>query len=394
MAAPPEFDDARLAVAEGRPDEAIQLLTRELVAEHPSLAPEFAALLRITEGVGAAAALLESPGDEVLTHLYHASYRDYADATAESFRHLEAIVGAGFESDQDDGVRARAQILRAELCWTRGRYGAMATVLSGAMASAEKVPDAASRKSLTNSIRRWQRRADLLGPAPADEAIARCDADPGSDASVRAVVAAVKGGVKAMKGETDAADAAFGESAEIGNHLGDWLAALPLYRAPAKLLSGDPAEAERDLREGVAKLRTREERSRAETANAFLAHALCAQGKFDDGFWNDADAVPQSRDDVYTQALWKSAQAWRLAKFGYLAALDLARPAIADADTTDGLNLQGDTRLAFAEAVLLLPDRPGRDEAVQLVRDARDRYAAKGNDAAVPRAESLLALLS
>jgi hypothetical protein len=43
---------------------------------------------------------------------------------------------------------------------------------------------------------------------------------------------------------------------------------------------------------------------------------------------------------------------------------------------------------------LLLPDRPGRDEAVQLVRDARDRYAAKGNDAAVPRAESLLARLS
>jgi hypothetical protein len=389
---------ARQAVAEGRPDDALEVLTRDFVAQRPELAPDTAALVRMTDNLGDAVALLEpTPLPEpsrydVLRRIQYASYRDYADASPESFKHLEEVVGADYEHT-DDGIRARALILRAELCWTRGQYGMMREILTAAEGPAPRAADDAERTSLLNSIRRWQVRADLLGPTPVDEAMRTCDSVvAGAAASVRAVGLAVKGGLHAMAGEFEAAERCFAQSWDVGDEHGlrDWLAALTLYVAPAKLLSGDAAAAEATLRDGVAELDNRKERSRAETANAFLAHALCDQEKFRDPFWSNTTVVPQAKDDIYTQALWKSALARRLAGCGDQAALDCGQEAIADADSTDSFNLKGDVRLAHAEAILRLRSASGRPEAERLVEAALEMYKAKGNEAARARASELI----
>jgi hypothetical protein len=397
MAIPPDqLSLARQAVAEGRPDDAIDVLTSALVAQHPELAPEAAALVRMTENLADAVALLKPTRDDVLRRLHHASYRDYADASPESFKYLEEVVGADHESSEDNGIRARALILRAELHWTQGKYETMRGILAMAEEPAQGAVDDAECTSLLNSIRRWQVRADLLGPTPVDEAITTCDSIvETAGASLRAVVLAVKGGLKAMAEEFEEADQLFAESSDVADEHGlrDWLAALTLYKAPAKLLAGDAAAAEDDLRNGAAALLNRAERSRAETANAFLAHALCDQEKFGDQFWTDTTVVPQAEDDIYTQAVWKSAQARRLGGCDDQAALGWAQQAIALADSTDSFNLQGDARLAHAEAVLRLQRESGRAEAESLVNAAREKYAAKGNVAADARATQLLGRL-
>jgi tetratricopeptide (TPR) repeat protein len=108
-----------------------------------------------------------------------------------------------------------------------------------------------------------------------------------------------------------------------------------------------------------------------------LAGALCEVDRLDEAAaWARRAEELGASDDVETQVLWRQAWARVLARrenqteakqFGY--------EAIAIADTTDNLRLQGTAYMDLAE-VLSLAGCP--DEAADMLREALDRYDRKG----------------
>jgi tetratricopeptide (TPR) repeat protein len=211
------------------------------------------------------------------------------------------------------------------------------------------------------------------------EATRRCDeilrtARP--NLLTEAIVLGALSGLRAMAGKFDAARAAYHRAREIYDELGLRLLAgsLAVISGPVELAIGNAAAAEVELRFGVEI--TREvgfSRGLGEDA-ALLAVALLAQGKRDEAAeFLEVSRRSASSADVAAQVLWRATQA----------KLDgddrLARDAVALADETDALSLQGDARASLAE-VLEASGAP--DEALKERERARELYAKKGNVAA------------
>src|SRR5207244_12571865 len=98
-----------------------------------------------------------------------------------------------------------------------------------------------------------------------------------------------------------------------------------------------------------------------------------------------------SSEDVTTQMLARQVQAKLLARRGQHAeAENVAREAVALADTTDALIFQGDSRSDLAEVLELAGSRDG---AAAVLHEALDRYERKGALAPAERVRERLAAL-
>ena len=128
----------------------------------------------------------------------------------------------------------------------------------------------------------WIASSLFWGPAPVRAAIERCEAireEVAGDLVARADMLQPLAGLHAMEGRFDearaliaAADAAF---EEVGRTLGS---AVSHHAAMVELLAGDPAAAERLLRQGYAALEEMGEKAVLSTTAAFIGQALLAQG--------------------------------------------------------------------------------------------------------------------
>jgi class 3 adenylate cyclase/tetratricopeptide (TPR) repeat protein len=213
-----------------------------------------------------------------------------------------------------------------------------------------------------------------FGPAPATEAIAsvsdeilpRVRGFPVAEGAVLGVL----GGLLAMQGRFDEARELHRRGNEIFARLGP---ALPvaegaLNAADTEMLAGDPAAAERLLRDAYAALEAVDETAIRTSVAAALAQALHAQSRDDEAlaFTEDSEATAAD-DDVQAQATWRAVRASLLRRSGSVEEAEaLAAEAVSLARGTDDPNL---TALALAAAGSV-------DEAAAL-------YEAKGNVAAL-----------
>lgn len=152
-------------------------------------------------------------------------------------------------------------------------------------------------------------------------------------------------------------------------------------------LAGDDEQAARELREYCDLLQERGLRFQLSSFAPMLGRLLCLLGRHD-------EAVPLVRlarelgdeQDALTQILCRQVQALVDAAHGdHSNAGALAREAVAIAQTTDGLNWQGDA-LADLAQVLLAGGRI--DEAATVVEQALERYEGKKNFALAARLRS------
>jgi class 3 adenylate cyclase/tetratricopeptide (TPR) repeat protein len=242
----------------------------------------------------------------------------------------------------------------------------------------------------------WLLIGTWMGPTPVENGVRRCREilERAPTRQVEAMALLEQGPLLAMCGRFSEARELFQRGKEIIEDLGLAIlaAGLSQERFDIEMLAGDVEAAEVELRRACETLEQLGEKGFLSTRAALLAHALCAQGRYEAaGPFIEIAVEAGSEDDRATQALWRAARAKVLARQGDVdEALRLAREAVAIVEQTDWLNTRGDALLDLAE-VLELAERP--DEAAPLLAEALHLYQQKGNIVAAEKAEQLLAEL-
>jgi tetratricopeptide (TPR) repeat protein len=242
----------------------------------------------------------------------------------------------------------------------------------------------------------WLLIGTWVGPTPVEDGVRRCQEilERSPTRQVEAMALLEQGPLLAMCGRFSEARELFHRGKEILEDLGLAIlaAGASQERFDIEMLAGDPDVAEVELRRACEILEQLGEKGFLSTRAALLAHALCAQGRYDEaGAFIEVAAETGSEDDQSTQALWRSARAKVLARQGDVdEGLRLVREAVAIVAPTDWLNLRGDALLDLAEA-LDLAERP--DEAAPVIAEALRLYEQKGNIVSAGKAHDLLAEL-
>ena len=158
-----------------------------------------------------------------------------------------------------------------------------------------------------------------------------------------------------------------------------WIAGpLAQFAGWAELLMGDPAAAERHLRDGCATLQEIGEVSWLASVLGLLAEALVVQGRDEEAEeLTRLGEASGSDDDVYAHVLCRSVRAKALARRGrHDDAIALAADAVRLGTPTDFLHLRWQALMAQAEVLRAA----GRDrEAAGALSAARALAEAKGN---------------
>jgi tetratricopeptide (TPR) repeat protein len=229
----------------------------------------------------------------------------------------------------------------------------------------------------------------LYGPAPADEAVLRCEAmlvEAHGNQVLGANVAAALVGLLAMRGAFDAARerARFAEEIYLELDLQLAFAGLTQVTGPMELLAGEAGAAERELLRGLDILRPRGPDAYQE---ALLAEALYRQGRLDDASTHARTAEEHApADNVLAQVAWRGVRAKLEAAESSERARALAAEAVSLAEATDATNLLAD---ALADLAVVL--HVARDDAVEdVARRALALYEQKGNVAAAHRLSQVL----
>jgi tetratricopeptide (TPR) repeat protein len=230
----------------------------------------------------------------------------------------------------------------------------------------------------------------LYGPAPADEAVLRCEAmlvEAHGNQVLGANVAAALAGLLAMRGAFDAARkrARFAEEIYLELDLQLAFAGLTQVTGPMELLAGEAATAERELQRGLDILAPRGPDAYQE---ALLAEALYRQGRLEEAATHALTAEAHApADNVQAQVAWLGVRAKLEAADSPERARALAAEAVSLAEGTDATNL-----LADALADLAVVMHVARDDAVEdVARRALALYEQKGNVAAAHRLSQVLA---
>ena len=292
------------------------------------------------------------------------------------------------EAEGDERGQCRVWLLRGEFAWNAGRVGSA----DGAWRRAAECARRAGGRHELYEVVGWRATAAVLGPAPVDEAIRRCEefrelvrASPLATASTLNPLAALH----AMKGSFDVAERLLEQAGAILGEIGGLGSGFSHLEAFVRLLAGQPELAEAPLRADVETLSSMSEASALATSTALLAQAVYAQGRRDEA----ADLcrtlerrAPQ--DDVVSQAIRRGVQARILAHEGRCEQADaLAREAIALVEPTDLLSHRGDAMLDLAAVLRICAGTEAADAAT---RAGIALYELKGNEAAAARARSLL----
>jgi class 3 adenylate cyclase len=213
------------------------------------------------------------------------------------------------------------------------------------------------------------------GPRPADEALRALDgfrpevATPGLQLS-RALLLAM----------LDRFDEAWAIVSDATERWAEIIGDDSRYSVLAELatLAGDHETAARYLRSQCDQLEGAGKRAILSSFAPQLGRSLCALGRYE-----EAELMAQlgrefgNEQDVVTQALWRQALALVLAQRGEFENAELlAREAVAFAEQTDGLNLQGD---ALCDLAQVLQADGHNYEAAAGFEHALERYERKKN---------------
>ncbi len=359
---------------------------REGDPRRQAVAPELAEALTETGDLTLAESMLETAihaqdrGLEAHAQVVGLILKEFTEPERRSEEALQVLEGVipVFEELGDELGLARAWRLLGDVHWNRSRYAEADRAFEQAIEHARKAgaswEEAASLRQYTGSA--------LYGPTPVPEVIRRCDwvMSASDNRSAKAGALRTRGVAYAMQGRFDEGRALVRESAQILEDLGLKLRAAFVSDAAGvvETLAGDQAAAERAFRAGYDTIDELGERAFLSTVSALLAHAICAQGRYDeaDMFCSLAEEVGAD-DDITTQVLWRSSRAKVLGGRGELdEAVRLARAAVAMAEETDDVNMRADALVDFADVVALAGDTVARDDGL---RRAHDLYVAKGN---------------
>lgn len=298
----------------------------------------------------------------------------WADQAEVGARHAVEV----FTQREDQRGLAEAYGMLTDIALLRCSSAAASESAMAAMEHARALGDASGRWYSSYSI------ALFFGPEPVPTAVARIeDVLHGWELGrgPRAATLWALAGLRAMEGNFDEARRLVDESAQIDLDLGREVVAVE-GRAEMlgriELLAGDPAAAERALREGYDFLEELGERSYLSTLAAMLARAALEQDQIDDAdrFATISEETTEE-DDAGSGILFHSIRARIDSQRGnHDSAESHARQAIDIAATTDYLDLQAGAALDLAEVLTAA----GRlEEAQAAATDARERFKRKGN---------------
>ena len=309
--------------------------------------------------------------------------------TAEASAAVDQVLPV-FEAAGDERGLVSALRLRAWNHWIEARAEAAASAWEQA---AEHARSGGLEHERTE-ILGWIASSQFFGPTPVAEAIRRCEAIRAEVQGNLLVVAEVLeplAGLHAMEGRFDQARALLAQSDAAFHELGLTLnTAVSHHAAMVELLAGDPAAAERRLRQGYAALEEMGDKALLSTTAAFLGQALLAQHKHEEaGRFADLSAELAAGDDLLSQAIWRGVRAGILAQRGGLAEAErMARQAVALADRTDFLNHRAEALVVLADVL----NRRGRGEPARTaLEQALGLYEHKGNVVAALQLRAQLA---
>jgi class 3 adenylate cyclase/tetratricopeptide (TPR) repeat protein len=279
-----------------------------------------------------------------------------------------------FERAGDERGLARAWSLRGQIGWAKGQAGDEEAAVEEVLRHARKAGDLGEEYEAFSSLSR-----DIVrGPTPADVGIRRCEelmAQYANQRSVEASMFHALAHLTARRGDFDQArefarrcrdffrDTGQGENFEF----------FAEVLCDIEMVAGEPAAAERFLREGYDALAIRGERP--PFFDAFLARAICGQGR-----WNDAEPHAEFAAASATELGTPLGQGSLARVRAHQGRVDegesLAREAVALLAGTDFLIDRADVFTDLAD-VLLVAGRA--DEAADALEQALALYQQKGD---------------
>jgi hypothetical protein len=341
-----------------------------------------------------------------------------------------AIADAAAAADRPNEVRARLELEYVSLPRSSGRVGdglldvaasaipvleaagddrwlGRALLLSGWVSGARRGQHAVRREAAERALLHYERagwptstpageiaNALYYGPAPVDEAIARCEAlleRYGHDRYGRANVEVFLGGLVAQTGAFDRAHALIASARTTYEELGHRTTTATTTAAVAgdvHVLAGDLTTAEATFRWLCGELEQTGGMSHLASRAGDLADVLYASGRLEEAAgWVGVARTHTADDDVDAKLLWMPVDAKLEARRGDVeAAVTTATEAARLAEATDGLNRRAQVQLDLRE-VLLAAGR--RREAAAALELAAELFEAKGNVVGGARARSL-----
>jgi predicted ATPase/class 3 adenylate cyclase len=301
-------------------------------------------------------------------------------ASAESLEEARRLITI-LEAARDDRGLARAWILVGNLHWNHARYGEADEALAR---SIEHARSAKAEREESDALGRYT-GTGTYGPAPAEEIERRCAEvlERSSGTGYEAPALRALAWVRAMQGRFEEARELVRRSRAILEDLGLRLRSTFVSETAGEIemLAGDAVAAEREFRAGFDAAVEMGELGFQSTLAAAMAHALVEQGRLDEA--EEMVAASEhagAEDDVSTQVLGRSARARIESGRGHSKESQrLARDAVRLSETTDDLNMRGDTLVDLAKVLLAAGDRDGAAEACE---EALGLYGSKGNVAA------------
>ena len=299
-----------------------------------------------------------------------------------------------FQELGDDAGIAAANLLLAWAHGTAHRCEASAEAAQRAMDHAVLAGDERQRRLAAAHYA----QVSLYGPTPVPEAVERCERileQASGDRRTQGIVMCLLARLESMRGNFERARSLYTQGRltleEMGRSVLSSSTSLDAYHV--EMLVGDPAAAERELRRDYDVLTEMGEKTLLSTLAGQLAHAVYAQGRYDeaDRFSREAEELT-AEDDLSSQTLWRSARAKVLARRGRLAeARTLAQDAVALQRRSEELGAHADALMDLAE-VLYLARRP--DEAQTALEEARGLLERKGDLVSIARVDALAGSLS
>ena len=287
-----------------------------------------------------------------------------------------------FEDGDCHAELARMWRLVGYIHVTACQFREVAEAAAQALEQARSAGDARQEARAAN----WATTAVLHGPTPVDEAISVCEEIVGADLDDRqpkGLALCALAQLHALRGDVPHARELYVDGRALLEDVGGRLvaASTSLDSAVVEMLGGNPAVAESDLRRDHATLEGLGETYLLPTIAAMLAHALYAQGRYDEALAQSVRAEELgSTDDVDSQTLWRCARGKVLARRGsFEAAERLAREAVELLRETDALVMKADALADLAE-VLRLAGR--HDDATASLAEATALYGRKGANGA------------
>jgi class 3 adenylate cyclase/tetratricopeptide (TPR) repeat protein len=295
------------------------------------------------------------------------------------------------EESGDDVAVGRAWGLIVHGYLMLAQYGPMEAAAEGALEAARRAGDTRTEREVLF----WLTGAQLFGPMPIDEGLAKCERVV-PDPQERVTIAHKlhwRGGLNAFAGRPDGVRE-LEAAREIYRDLGLTLrwAGTAIAHGIGNLSIGEPRRAEEVFRESLAVLEELGEKGYLSTIAYGLADALLEQGRFDEAEeFTRLSEVTTASDDIASLTGWRRSRALVLAAQGELDEAErLLRESIDFASRSDSLMQSGEVARALAA---VLKELGRTDEARAEAKRAADLYARKGMDSSAARATALISSL-